>query len=362
MKKTGFTLVELLVVIAIIGILIALLLPAVQAAREAARRMQCTNNLKQIGIAIHNYHDANGTCPCLTTDYLNYNAHWQTHSSLCSARIFLLPYMEQAPLFEKFTSQAKTVANGSGIWGGWDRGTSVGTFICPSDPLGPTIKEIANTYVLGRACYVFCAGDSPWPCQQTPDQITPSNNPRNQTWERGMFRPKDWKSFASCIDGTSNTLALSETALGDDGAELIKGGIAIVEELYQTDNAVPSYCLTKAYDTTDRIKIDPARILKSVGRGLFWPDGRPASSAFTGNIPPNSPTCVWRESYAWTVGGAQSYHSGGVNTVFLDGSVHFVSDTVECGTTTSKQVSIGESPYGIWGAMATPAGGESVKL
>ncbi|MDO4585827.1 MAG: DUF1559 domain-containing protein [Planctomycetia bacterium] len=363
-NRHGFTLVELLVVIAIIGILIGLLLPAVQAAREAARRMQCTNNMKQVMLSIHNYHDVNNACPASTTIYANYTGCFPSITPFIGAKVVLLPFMEQGAIWDTFCNEAKSVAVGSFPWVGLGTGgvanfsykVKITSYICPSDSNGQTMTNAGgSTMETGRASVIFCTGDSPWACQYAERY---EGMPAGKTSSRGMFRPEEWKNFSVCADGTSNTLGISETCTGDNYTSTVKGGVSVVNALYN-GNVIPGNCLVNGYDPNDRTMIQNP---SNTWRGTLWYDGRAASACFTANIPPNSPTCIWDNNYPWIAGGAQSNHSGGVNVAMMDGSVHFVSDTIDCGNPNDPQVNSGKSPYGIWGGLSTPQGGEAVSL
>lgn len=194
-RRIGFTLVELLVVIAIIGVLIALLLPAVQAAREAARRIQCTNNQKQIGLSMHNYHDVNNEFP------VGSNLAFEANGNEFTWFYKILPYVEQNNLYERLSSVAG--AHNSNVWmqsnGGnvTEAGNPIDAFMCPSDPNGPkTTDHWGGTHDYNDGfCgnYSMCAGSQ---------KVTTSNDEALN----GMFQHVKPTRFADVTDGTANTI------------------------------------------------------------------------------------------------------------------------------------------------------------
>ena len=217
--KSGFTLVELLVVIAIIGILVALLLPAVQAVREAARRMQCGNNIKQIGLAMHNYADTYKVLPAL--GYIGRNTpgigqgNWPY-----SYAIAILPFIEQAPRYQAMMAQAKP--SGIGLPSPWSTANNawenqnwkgnIATYICPSDTPPPDLRESPSLLN-----YKVCMGDD-----YHQNQFLPDDGRDN----RGIFQINRYLSFAGIKDGTSNTVMLGEM-VGGGARDEIKGGVAL---------------------------------------------------------------------------------------------------------------------------------------
>ncbi|RMG04991.1 MAG: DUF1559 domain-containing protein [Planctomycetota bacterium] len=350
--RRAFTLVELLVVIAIIGILIALLLPAVQAAREAARRSQCTNNLKQLGIALHNYHDTNGVFPYMRGGTTGSDSQTSNRTSL-TGFIGMLPYLEQRALYEMISNPLDSNGDGTPDWPafgpaawvsaypGWQyENSQVEALLCPSDGLAKSKNDS-----FGQKSYVMSVGDS-----------IQGNNGWRRT--RGLFDQYRNRRFADITDGSSNTVAFSEAAIGRKNGRRVRGNIAVVGKgIY--DN--PSTCLATMgangeYATT---------VSKVYGRrGSRWPDGRPLYSGFTTVLPPNAPSCGWdARDWEWGIYSATSYHPGGVNVCMADGSVHFIRETIDTGNLAQKEGARqgrSESPYGIWGALGTIQGGEVI--
>jgi prepilin-type N-terminal cleavage/methylation domain-containing protein/prepilin-type processing-associated H-X9-DG protein len=342
----GFTLVELLVVITIIGILIALLLPAIQAAREAARKMQCSNNLKQVGLAMHNY-ASQWECfpPRQTGTGVPYaSSSVTTNLVRISAWVGLLPFFENRTMFDMVYSSVtyNGVAYASGGPAPWDNNyhpwaMRLGILACPSDAGNTDVRPAS--YSCGPSNYRFCMGDG-----------TPGNYDSSV---RGLFGYLAGTSFAEIRDGTSNTVAVSERLVCTDLTRV--GENAAMNQ----DLASPISCKalnrsgqfppgTTAYDTCE------------IGRR--WAEGFAIFSGFTTILPPNSPTC---QAGAWdgypAIITPSSGHVGSVNCLFADGSVHNVSEVIDTGDLSASPPSklTGKSPYGVWGALGTKAGDES---
>lgn len=334
-RVRGFTLVELLVVIAIIGILIALLLPAVQAAREAARRSQCTNNLKQLGLALQNYHDT-----YLAFPFGNQNNYAWT--------VRVLPFVEQKPLWDQINAGSGNYpAFSFSPWDGMftQKSAKIPAFACPSDGNG------ANQSTWGTTNYSGCYGDS-------------INNNQSSGTRRGLFCTGQVRTFASLTDGSSNTAAFSERVVGNTGQRFIKGNIANNPGMTLSGSyAIPSACAaTKGTD--GRSYATSTGVLGGGNEycsGRRWADGRPFYTGFTTVLPPNAPSCTGGASDSdntWGVFSATSNHPGGVNLALADGSVRFISETIESGNSSSAEVGSGLSPYGVWGALGSINGGE----
>jgi prepilin-type N-terminal cleavage/methylation domain-containing protein/prepilin-type processing-associated H-X9-DG protein len=351
-RGRGFTLVELLVVIAIIGILIALLLPAVQAAREAARRSQCTNQLKQFGLALHNYHDTNKVFPQARGCEAN---TWHDEGVL-NGFVALLPFFEQQGLYSTIQKPLTVGATTYPAWGPvpWDGGYApwvqkISTLHCPSDGVwddnGP--GNIANSN------YAFSLGDSLW-CNDWDC---------NGRYGRGMFMYRKNRSFADLIDGSSNTTAMSERCVGRMGDRAIRGNVANGNTPDQYP-ASPLNCLATMGVGGQYAATATVMTANDWATGQRWPDGRMMYCGFTTVLPPNKPTCMpWTDNdWTWGVFTPTSYHPGGVNVCMGDGAVRFISETIDAGNPAAVEVSAGTSPYGVWGALGSIKGGEAVTV
>ncbi|MCA1684556.1 MAG: DUF1559 domain-containing protein [Planctomycetia bacterium] len=331
--RRGFTLIELLVVIAIIAVLIALLLPAVQAAREAARRAQCVNNLKQIGIGLHNYHDTVGAFP-FGVGEAGWN-HW-------SATTMLLPYMEQTALFNaiNFSYNLSPAAPGCPQNTTIQHNT-VAFLNCPSDldrltnPDGHTnysanAGTMANMYSLA-ANGVF-------------NQAAPPN---------GQFPGVPPVAIRDILDGTSQTVMFSERVkgIGTNSATVDpttpSSQILSVPKPAQPDQAPPVTYYNACRATTS--KTAGFSVGASQAAGSQWYCGNPYTGRYNHVMPPNSRSCgyPYNGNSLATCGAltASSRHSGSVNALFGDGTVRGVKSSISNIT---------------WWALATRAGGEVV--
>ncbi|EAQ78785.1 DUF1559 domain-containing protein [Blastopirellula marina] len=345
-RRTGFTLVELLVVIAIIGVLIALLLPAVQQAREAARRMQCTNNLKQLGLAIQLYHDVFNAFPALRAGNPKGAASYAGNNRM-NARFAVLPFMEQTAFYDQGMASTYGSYDASGaIWK-----TTVDSFLCPSNA-GPTESPEAPDKTLGLADYYFCVGDRPYHSYPTGSYTSGDLN-------SGVFLNDAWSRMSDIIDGTSNTMGTSEGVRPS-----ANNGFGAVVTKPSSASWNPA-ALTPLYNRATKKYVSTVGTFSSQAlRGFKAWDGAILFSAITAATPPNSVLIADGTSHGTSqyLLSPTSYHPGGVNAGFMDGSVRFITDTIDTGNQASgyrqNTDKSSPSPFGVWGAMSTKAGGE----
>ena len=313
---------ELLVVIAIIGILIALLLPAVQAAREAARRAQCTNNLKQIGLALHNYHDAHKKFPPLSVRFSPAPAGvygWETQELSWMTRT--LPYIEQQQIYTQIDfADVKTWTKAPGTT---LRNIDLAAFRCPSD-VGARGKNQPSDWAPTN--YVASTG-----ADDCMDLCSTSTFTTDGQKTRGLFRMNHFPSFANITDGSSNTMAVSECMIG--------------EPWVCRDSCPDKPACVAGTDGVTLAKNDEAN------RGYSWYYGYSYYSlSFSTLLPPNDRLTKNHECTAGStrgVGAARSRHPGGVNVCMADGSTRFVSETIN---------------ITIWRGASTVQNGETVSL
>jgi prepilin-type N-terminal cleavage/methylation domain-containing protein/prepilin-type processing-associated H-X9-DG protein len=337
--RAAFTLIELLVVIAIIAVLIALLLPAVQAAREAARRAQCTNNLKQFGLALHNYHAANNSFPMGTTKQLlapgsttmyQWNT-WSIHAQL-------LPFLEQSPIYNSinfyFPPEDSTIgqAQSSTVMI-----IKINAFLCPSD---------ANAGVSFINSYYGSMG--------------PSVGYITQTQSSGLFAQQTARSLAAVTDGSSNTVATSERLVGSpsqpdhfpgNGMDNVASSAGF--GAYSALTILPAFQITlNSCNAAWQANINTMSCYNSAGE--YWAWGTPGMTLFNTLVAPASTQYPWNSCRSGCSGcgtdssnivNATSRHPGGCNVGMTDGSVRFVKSSVNMPT---------------WMQLGTISGGEVI--
>jgi prepilin-type N-terminal cleavage/methylation domain-containing protein len=342
-QNTGFTLVELLVVIAIIGVLIALLLPAIQAAREAARRMQCSSHLKNISLAVHNYHDVMNSMPLFvyikgwdvskgyrTVGGGGVNAGWFNPSVL----LRILPYIEQSALYDTYVSEGGDFGEPVGVSTGGKkflRG-DIPIMFCPTygDASEGTIWEpipTAASYIRWRGCYAANLGKTTYGGLATPAAVSGTPNYAGKADMAPFIAPNECRSFASLTDGTSNTMLWGEVS------------------------PTKSRTVTCYYG-------DPRLAVGAGFTAYYLPNAKGPDHVYNGAEPVNccGPGPKDNKNLAaanvseWgirQVQTARSLHPGGVQTGLSDGSCRFVSETIA---------------LDVWQAASTGGGGESAAL
>jgi prepilin-type N-terminal cleavage/methylation domain-containing protein/prepilin-type processing-associated H-X9-DG protein len=352
-RKSGFTLIELLVVIAIIAVLVSLLLPAVQSAREAARRAQCVNNLKQFGLALHNYEQACNALPFgKGGDYMSVipsapiYARWSTHSQL-------LGFLEQTPLYNaiNFNLPPETPdAGGMGMGMGMgmisayqdpnrENATvcriAISVFLCPSDAAVALNNWPGGNNYVGNEGNWLCDA-----CEQYPPMIGYTGLPRGPFYNRSSVR------FSSLTDGLSNTAFFSEKKRGIGTYDVFRdmfmiGSTMSIDDTFQQCSALnPSNGMASVIDSW---------------MGAAWCVGDMSCTTYNHVAGPNSCTCA--SMGGMMMGGPtamvnmsvqippSSQHPGGVNLLFGDGSVQFIKSSIA---------------LGVWRALSTRNGGEVI--
>lgn len=337
-RRPGFTLIELLVVVAIIGLLIALLLPAVQTTREAARRIQCRNHLKQLGIALHNYHDTHQTFPPGRM-----RGPVDGQGRCFSAYAHLLPFLDAATVYHQINFQAdpeNSALNGVAL------SHTVPFFLCPSDSFRILQSDTLNGTVVNSAVHNYLLNTG------TTFPVSPGNPGRVTV--TGIFFENSRVRLGDVTDGSSNTICISETIKSE-------GGPAAWDGVSRTNGFV----LTVGNDnaTTGPELINYAGQCLQAGvrlqqtRGSRWLYGAPGHSMYNHIRPPNDPnvdcrgglphsirTNYWWDRLSHNVA-ARSRHTGGVQSLFCDGHVQFVSDSID---------------VRLWQSLGSRGGGEVV--
>lgn len=339
--RQALTLLELLIVVGIIVVLVALILPSVRSASGAARRMSCSNNLKQLALSLHLYHDAHSRFPSVM---------WGTEQNQkrLSGWVATLPHLEQKKLWEQINAPLQSDSKNYPAMGPppWEEGyppwrAEISVFHCPSAELR-----------WRESNYAFCIGDSTAQIHQ-PTRL------------RGVFGVGFVSRFDEITDGTSNTIAIAEIGTRDDRA--VVGQFAVDQPSGMLSS--PARCLSTVDPDRPAYYADEVR-LSAEGRGYCWADGAAGSTLFNTVLPPNSPSGAVDDSVASDgIFSAGSYHVGGSQVAMADGSVRFIAETIDAGDPSTAPVELpldGDgpqppSPYGVWGALGTAAGDEPVR-
>lgn len=354
----GFTLVELLVVIGIIGVLIGLLLPAVQVAREAARKITCRNNLKQIALALHSYEGTNKALPGGFT-------HWVTSAGAKSTDnwspfVVLLPFLEQEDVYDSIAAAKSSSYSRD----------AVPTFLCPSDWGRTLIQQSVSGYPSHN--YGFNVGDHPSFSGSASAGATTNKM-------RGLFANSEYRMpFKNISDGLTRTIMVSESRRPQI-TSANPAGFGSARDISSNDYAVNGPAAmeyTKRSDPAgcfeiwlgDKFKVDSALQLiggvKSPGgtwvRGYFM-----SYWAFNTILAPNGPSCGSENVGIFT---ARSFHLGGVNAAMADGAVRFISENIDAGdraaslTSGMRLSTYADTPYGVWGRLGCRSDGQVVSV
>jgi len=355
----GFTLIELLVVIAIIAVLIALLLPAVQAAREAARRSQCVNNLKQIGLGCSNYESGTGSFPPGAINYQLSPLNCGISGRGFSMFLEIMPYMEQTTVYNAVNFMIDTSNGTAGF--GWENAmqstamtTTINSYVCPDDP--PTTTHFSGSgSVYSQCSYAACVGTMDiwhWYCACPQGPYTGCGNNNPNILPDGIYGAQVYTRIASITDGTSNTIAVGEFSRFVNDPDAFFN--SWTRALWFGSSALPAGSTARPQTmagTAPRIN-SPLMIGDYAGiPGAWqWVDG-------------------WPNDWIWYAGpydvrtagqyGFRSFHPGGANFLFADGSVHFLKATIDMGAPTySSNPSLNN--MGVYRKISTRAGGEVI--
>ncbi|MCC9603955.1 DUF1559 domain-containing protein [Stieleria sp. JC731] len=404
-NRAGFTLVELLVVIAIIGILVGLLLPAVQAAREAARRMSCSNNFRQIGLAVQNYHTTfkhlptqgtgTGLDPISGSPPMIWHYSDRTNQKSLSFLVPLLPFIEQQGLWDQISAPLDVDGDGnidyppmgpkpqSGVYLYTPWVTEIPMLRCPSDP-GRGLPALARTN------YAACLGDTSIGAtlgltSETAGDYAdplPATEAIVDRYLRGMFVPRKKMDMNDVKDGLSNTICCGEimtdrgvydirtraafdvTAIDGYDVKLSSGGgtMACRTNANLIDPEKPTFWVKTIFPAHNVRNTDgspyPAGIESGTRRGFNWASYSAIYTGVTTNRPPNTELCIsdWTESGPgnWSI---SSLHNGGAHILMGDGAVVFITDSIDAGNQSAGQqdmVTKGEkSPFGLIGSLGT---------
>jgi prepilin-type N-terminal cleavage/methylation domain-containing protein/prepilin-type processing-associated H-X9-DG protein len=340
--RRGFTLIELLVVIAIIAVLIALLLPAVQSAREAARRSQCINNLKQIGLGLHNYHSTYNVFPMgVSASNNTWNAANNGGANLVtwngwSAQALLLPYLEATPVYNAINFAFDPLVNNSQNFQNTAFLTSIPAFLCPSDPNSGPQRGFINNYCASIGTSIGVV----------------QNYPSNST---GVFSYQTPYGLRDINDGSSNTVAFGESLVGNAarGPAGYKGngvaGLCYAWILDASSNPTQTLATLQQCTTAWNTAVAAGGMYGGtpnigVNRGYYWGWGCEAMTIINTIVPPNSTQYGWNACRNGCQGcgnydmdhseiaNVSSQHPGGANVTFADGHVQFVKSSVSIQT------------------------------
>jgi prepilin-type processing-associated H-X9-DG protein len=356
--RVGFTLVEFLTVITIIGMLLAILLPAVQFVREAAHRLKCSSNMKQFTLAFQNYHDVNSTFPGVSSILS------QNNRPRFNCHAVLLPFLEQTPLYEKFQTSNQLP---------WEEFSNIllPFFLCPSDPYC-TYNGADQSK---RANIVVSIGDFPQYTMNSRGIISSSKKEDTSAGEEVGKFPFSWRNVYDVTDGLSNTIFCSEVSGTRSNTDRnVLGGVYPYDDssfealVNSSGEYIPSNCYNNSRSPSNNAYLRDRN--SNVRRTYHQFDNAQGYQIFNTITPPNSPACVIDNTgtdHCWGLYPPQSYHTNGVNAGFGDGSVRFINESIDTnnlpngkwyGGTDPDSCFTGVSPFGVWGALGTINSGD----
>ncbi|WP_182868777.1 DUF1559 domain-containing protein [Stieleria mannarensis] len=386
-RSTGLTLIELLIVIVVIGVLVGLMLPAVRSSREAARRMSCSNNFKQVGLAFENYHSAYKQLPMQMGGTFDPSSDSQGTSPpgnnryRLSALVALLPFLNQQQAWQRIETGIAT--SGDVVYSPmgpapWTRDfepwqTDYPDFRCPSDPgVGFPAHGRSNVAVcLGDATDSIDTGATRW-SRQTQSWVTDRGDAVAASG-RGAFVPRQVMRWGDILDGLSNTILAGEisTDLGD-GDKRTTGSLLNPWDMIHDS---PTLCENQIDSGRPMFWNDGDEGPENIGaadqkRGFRWADGAALYTGFNTVLPPNREVCMAGGEAGIGMLPASSRHQGGAHVLMADGAVVFMTESIDCGDPTVGTVILGgegprapdsPSPYGLWGALGTRGQGEVIE-
>ncbi|TWT64561.1 DUF1559 domain-containing protein [Allorhodopirellula solitaria] len=360
-RPTGFTLLELFFVIATIMILVGLLLPAMRTSSVAARRMSCSNNFKQVGLAMHLYHTSYQQLPPAMGGTGSFSgddqgtSHWRDNAGRLSGLVAMLPYLEQQALWDQINSPLQDAsvtypamgpAPTRATYDPW--ATQISVLRCPSDPAEPTPFGLTN--------YAFCIGDAGRDLyhEKTSDsgELLPP---------RGVFAAASQRQtrFKDVLDGLANTIAMTEIANRSD--RMIKGSYLVEQPVAFLDAPQDARQFVDPQRPAFYVEEAP---LSELGRGGRWADGAAGVALINTILPPNQISfAVDGLDAVDGVYSGGSHHAGGMHVLMADGAVKFITDSIESGdfgASAPNAWSDRASPYGLWGTLGTAACDDSV--
>ncbi|WP_068263483.1 DUF1559 domain-containing protein [Rubripirellula obstinata] len=395
--RNAFTLLEMLVVTGIIGVLVGLLLPAVQAAREAARRMSCSNNLKQVSLGALQYHAAfDHLPPHGTGTFSNANDPSDTNQFRLSFLVSISPFVGKTPIWNRISEPHLGYPPGSGKVGD----PILATYPYPSMGPAPSVSEYepwlveSETYrcpsdpgfgmpAMGRTNYAACLGDAIegldnglWRYDVSKSRWMPSGKEQMRATGRGMFVPRMVTSLDDVTDGTSTTVMLGEIAtdLGDADTRTqpsLQNGWTggVLDDVQKCRGQVNSnrpqfWSLNSSVGVSAQLPGSPA-----AGRGFRWADAMPLMTGCNTTLRPNAELCFGGDETTIGTLTISSRHQGGAHVAMGDGSIKFITDSIDVGFEKGSVVENGkgeyapgaESPFGVWGAMGTRNQGEMIE-